>query len=124
MLIKKIAIFLTLFLLFVYSPTLALETTGTFRIINDKNEIIVSKEVSFQEGETLYEVTKRAFDIEESGGNIISINGIRSIPKKNIHWAFFVNGKFIELGLDEITLYANDDVACALRNWDHQEILK
>ena len=87
MLIKKIAIFLTLFLLFVYSPTLALETTGTFRIINDKNEIIVSKEVSFQEGETLYEVTKRAFDIEESKGNIISINGVYSIPKGNLHWA-------------------------------------
>ena len=92
--------------------------------MNDKNETIVSKEVSFQEGETLYEVTKRAFDIEESEGHIISINGIHSIPKKNIHWAFFVNGKFIELGLDEIVLYANDDVVCALRNWDHQEILK
>ena len=82
------------------------------------------KEVSYQEGETLYEVTKRAFDIEESEGQIISINGIHSIPQKNIHWAFFVNGKFIELGLDEIVLYANDDVVCALRNWDQQEILK
>jgi hypothetical protein len=124
MLIKKIAISLPLFLFFVYSPTLALETTGTFRIINDKNETIVSKEVSFQEGETLYEVTKRAFDIEEAKGNIISINGIHSIPKKNIHWAVFVNGNFIELGLDEVTLYANDDVVWALRNWDNQEILK
>ena len=66
MLIKRMAIFLPLFLFFVYSPTLALETMGTFRIINDKKEIIVSKEVSFQEEETLYEVTRRTFDIEES----------------------------------------------------------
>jgi Domain of unknown function (DUF4430) len=124
MLIKKIAIFLTLFLLFVYSPTLALETTGTFRIINDKNEIIVSKEVSFQEGETLYEVTKRAFDIEESKGNIISINGVYSIPKENLHWAAFVNGNFVELGLNEVSIYANDDVVWALKNWDNEEILK
>ena len=124
MMIKKIVILVPLFLLCIYSPTQAFQTTSTFRILNDKNETIVSKEVSFQEGETLYEVVKRAFDIEESEGNIISINGIHSIPKKNIHWAFFVNGKFIELGLDEITLYANDDVACALRNWDHEEILK
>jgi hypothetical protein len=124
MLIKKIAIFLTLFLLFVYSPTLALETTGTFRIINDKNEIIVSKEVSFQEGETLYEVTKRAFDIEESKGNIISINGVYSIPKGNLHWAAFVNGNFVELGLNEVSIYANDDVVWALKNWDNEEILK
>jgi hypothetical protein len=124
MLIKKIAIFLTLFLLFVYSPTLALETTGTFRIINDKNEIIVSKEVSFQEGETLYEVTKRAFDIEESKGNIISINGVYSIPKGNLHWAAFVNGNFVELGLNEVIIYANDDVVWALKNWDNEEILK
>jgi hypothetical protein len=124
MLIKKIAIFLTLFLLFVYSPTLALETTGTFRIINDKNEIIVSKEVSFQEGETLYEVTKRAFDIEESKGNIISINGVYSIPKENLHWAAFVNGNFVELGSNEVNIYANDDVVWALKNWDNEEILK
>ena len=124
MLIKKIAISLPLFLFFVYCPTHALEMTSTFRIVNDKNVTIASKEVSFQEGETLYEVTKRAFNIEESQGNIISINGIHSIPKKNIHWAVFVNGNFIELGLDEVTLNENDDVVWALKNWDNQEILK
>ena len=124
MLIKKTVIFLLLCLFFVSSSVFAFEATSTFRVLNDKNETIVSKEVSYQEGETLYEVTKRAFDIEESEGQIISINGIHSIPQKNIHWAFFVNGKFIELGLDEIVLYANDDVVCALRNWDQQEILK
>ena len=124
MFFKKIAVSFVLFLFFVYSPTFALETTGTFRIINDNNETILSKKVSFQEGETLYEVTKRAFEIEESKGHIISINGIHSIPKKNIHWAVFVNGDFIDLGLDEVSLYANDDVIWALRNWDNQEILK
>ncbi|MDO6851626.1 DUF4430 domain-containing protein [Priestia megaterium] len=124
MLIKKILISLPLFLFFVYSPTHALEVTSTFRIVNDKNETIASKEVSFQEGETLYEVTKRAFNIEESQGNIISINGIHSIPNKNIHWAVFVNRNFIELGLDEVTLNENDDIVWALKNWDNQEILK
>ncbi|MBD8847144.1 DUF4430 domain-containing protein [Priestia megaterium] len=124
MLIKKILIFLPIFLFVIYSPTHALEMTSTFRIVNDKNETIASKEVSFQEGETLYEVTKRAFNIEESQGNIISINGIHSIPKKNIHWAVFVNRNFIELGLDEVTLNENDDVVWALKNWENQEILK
>ncbi|MBZ5482994.1 MULTISPECIES: DUF4430 domain-containing protein [Priestia] len=124
MLIKKILIFLPLFLFVIYSPTYALEMTSTFRIVNDKNETIASKEVSFQEGETLYEVTKKAFNIEESQGNIISINGIHSIPKKNIHWAVFVNRNFIELGLDEVTLNENDDVVWALKNWENQEILK
>ncbi len=124
MLIKKILIFLPIFLFVIYSPTHALEMTSTFRIVNDKNETIASKEVSFQEGETLYEVTKRAFNIEESQGNIISINGIHSIPKKNIHWAVFVNRNFIELGLDEVTLNENDEVVWALKNWDNQEILK
>ena len=124
MLFKKIAISLPLFLFYIVSPTFALETTGTFKIFNDKNEIIISKEVSFQEGETLYEVTKRSFDIEESNGNIISINGVDSIPEKNIHWAAFVNREFVEVGLDEVNLYANDDVVWALRNWDNKEILK
>ncbi|MGF9891241.1 DUF4430 domain-containing protein [Priestia megaterium] len=124
MLIKKILIFLPLFLFVVYSPVHALEMTSTFRIVNDKSETIALKEVSFQEGETLYEVTKRAFNIEESQGNIISINGVHSIPKKNIHWAVFVNRNFIELGLDEVTLNENDDVVWALKNWDNEEILK
>ncbi|AQU76947.1 MULTISPECIES: DUF4430 domain-containing protein [Priestia] len=124
MLIKKILIFLPIFLFVIYSPTHALEMTSTFRIVNDKNETIASKDISFQEGETLYEVTKRAFNIEESQGNIISINGIHSIPKKNIHWAVFVNRNFIELGLDEVTLNENDEVVWALENWDNQEILK
>jgi hypothetical protein len=124
MLIKKIALSLPLFLFLVYSPTHALEMTSTFRIVNAKNETIASKEVSFQEGETLYDVTKRTFNIKESQGNIISINAIHSIPKKNIHWAVFVNGNFIELGLNEVTLNENDDVVWALKNWDKQEILK
>ena len=124
MLFKKIAMSLPLFLFYIVSPTFALDTTGTFKIFNDKNEIIISKEVSFQEGETLYEVTKRSFDIEESNGNIISINGVSSIPEKNIHWAAFVNREFVEVGLDEVNLYANDDVVWALRNWDNKEILK
>lgn len=124
MLIKKILIFLPLFVFVIYSPTHALEMTSTFRIVNDKNETIASKEVSFQEGETLYEVTKRTFNVKESQGNIISINGIHSTPKKNIHWAVFVNRNFIELGLDEVTLNENDDVVWALKNWENEEILK
>lgn len=124
MLSKKIALLLPIFFFLVYVPTFAFETTSHFRIINDKNETIVSKEVSFQEGETIYEVMKRAFDIEESAGHITSINGTRSIPQKNIHWAFFVNGRFIQLGVDEVLLYAHDEVVVALRNWDNEEILK
>ena len=58
--LKKITILLSLFFLF-SSPTLAIETTGTFRIMNEKNETIETKTVSFHEGETLLEVTKRAF---------------------------------------------------------------
>lgn len=122
--IKKTVLFLFFFLLLTHSQVAAFEATSTFRIINNKNETILSKEVSFQEGDTLYDVTKRVFDIEESEGHIVSINGIHSIPSKNIHWAFFVNGKFIELGVDEIVLYANDDVVCALRDFDQEEILK
>lgn len=124
MLLKRIAIFLPLFLFYIIFPTFALETTGTFKIFNDKNEMIISKEVSFQEGETLYEVTIRTFAIEESNGNILSINGVDSIPEKNIHWAAFINREFVEIGLDEVNLYANDDVVWALRNWDNKEILK
>lgn len=121
---KKTALFLLLFTLLICSQAYALETTGTFRIINDKNDTIASAHVTFQEGESLYAVTKRGFAIEESNGSIISINGVHSNPEKNIHWAAFINGEFVELGLKEVSLYANDQVVWALKNWDHEEIMK
>jgi hypothetical protein len=121
---NKLVVPFMLFLFLFNTPAFAVETTGTFKMIDNKNRIIISKEVRFQEGETLYDVTKRAFDIEEAKGNIITINGIHSIPNENIHWAVFVNGKFIDLSLNEISLYANDHVVWALKNWDNQEMLK
>ncbi len=121
---KKITICLFIFFFFVSSSVFAIDTVSTFKLMNQQNEAVLTKEVSFQEGETLYEVTKKAFDIEESQGHIISINGIRSIPEKNIHWAAFVNGHFVQLGLDEVTLYANDQVVWALRDWERLDILK
>lgn len=121
---KKLAICLFIFSFFVSSPVFAIDTLSTFKLMNQQNKTVLTKEVSFQEGETLYAVTKKAFDIEESQGHIVSINGIRSIPQKNIHWAVFVNGHFVQLGLDEVTLYANDQVVWALRDWNHLDILK
>lgn len=121
---KKMIICLFIFSFFVHSSAFAIGTVSTFKLMNQQNETVLTKEVSFQEGETLYAVTKRAFDIEESQGHIISINGIRSIPENNIHWTAFVNGHFVQLGLDEITLYANDQVVWALRDWDRLDILK
>lgn len=41
---KKIAILLSLFFL-ISSPTLAIETTGTFRIMNENNETIENKTI-------------------------------------------------------------------------------
>lgn len=122
--LKRMAAFLIIALLVVSSPAFAIDTVSTFKLMNRQNEPVVSKEVVFQEGETLYDVTKKAFDIEESHGHIISINGIRSIPEENIHWAAFVNGHFVQVGLNEVTLYANDEIVWALRDWNNPDILK
>ncbi|HWO96101.1 MAG TPA: DUF4430 domain-containing protein [Bacillus sp. (in: firmicutes)] len=122
--VKKTTLFLFIFFFFVQAPVFAIDTVSTFKLMNQQNETILTKEVVFQEGETLYDVTKRAFRIEESEGHITSINGIRSIPEENIHWAAFVNGHFVQLGLNEVTLYANDEIVWALRDWDNEDILK
>ena len=44
--------------------------------------------------------------------------------ENNLHWAAFINGKFVNLGIDEVIVYANDDVLWALKNWDDEDILK
>ncbi len=121
---KKSALFLLLLFVFSSSSVCAIEATGMFSIVNDKNETIASSEVTFQEGDSIYEVTKRGFDIVEENGHIIAINGVYSTPEKNIHWAAFINGDLVELDVKEVSLYANDQVVWALKNWDKQEIMK
>ncbi len=122
--VKKTALFILLLFICSNTSVYAIEAAGVFSIVNDKNKTIASSEVTFEEGESLYEVTKRGFDIEEANGHIIAINGVYSNPKENIHWAAFINGELVELELKEVSLFANDQVVWALKNWDKQEILK
>ena len=82
------------------------------------------KRFHFTKGKPYMKITKRAFIIEESNGHILSINGISAVPENNLHWAAFINGKFVNLGIDEVIVYANDDVLWALKNWDDEDILK
>ncbi|RBW69191.1 DUF4430 domain-containing protein [Bacillus taeanensis] len=131
----KTKFFLLFFVLFLVSQAssysvLANETaasedkTATISIVSFTNELIVAKEVQFNENESLLDVMKREFNIELEDGLIVSIEGHKSIPNENIHWALFVNGDVQTIAADEISLQTSDYIRWSLEDFDEREILK
>jgi hypothetical protein len=98
--------------------------TATISIVSFTNELIVAKEVQFNENESLLDVMKREFNIELQDGLIVSIEGHESIPDQNVHWALFVNGDVQTIAADEISLQSSDFIRWSLEDFDEREILK
>jgi hypothetical protein len=81
---------------------------GVFIDIIKNNKVIVKKKITFEEGDNIFDITKNNFDVTETNGMITGINGLVEKPTENIHWAAFIDGKFVEISPDDIGLYAND----------------
>ena len=113
-----------LFALWLANPAYAVEVNGIIQIMDQNNKVIVKKIITFEEGDTIYNITKNNFDVAETNGIITGINGLVEKPTENIHWAAFIDGKFVEISPDDVGLYANDILTWALRDYDKQEIMK
>ncbi|PKR83820.1 DUF4430 domain-containing protein [Heyndrickxia camelliae] len=113
-----------LFALLHVNPAYAVEVTGVVQIMDQNNKVIVKKNITFEEGDNIYDITKNNFDVTETNGMITGINGLVEKPTENIHWAAFIDGKFVEISPDDVGLYANDILTWALRDLDKQEIMK
>ncbi|KXT77125.1 Additional lipoprotein component of putative cobalamin ECF transporter [Streptococcus sp. DD10] len=84
-----------------------LKATVTIKESEDK---VTKKEVNFTDSQTVMDMMKSEFKIEETNGLITSINGVSQDQSKNTYWMYTVNGKMAEKGASETTLKNGDKV--------------
>lgn len=68
------------------------------------------EEVSFKKGATVRDVLKSKVKIEEKGGLITSINGIKQDQTAGKYWFFKVNGKLSNTGADQTKVKSGDKI--------------
>ncbi|MFY0757763.1 DUF4430 domain-containing protein [Metabacillus dongyingensis] len=85
---------------------------------NEMAEKVDSKEVSFEEGQTLMDAMKANFEVEEAGGFISGIDGMMASDKDKTYWHLIVNGEDAMTGANEIELKDGDKVEFDLRKYE------
>ncbi|PEA56333.1 hypothetical protein CON64_02680 [Bacillus pseudomycoides] len=80
---------------------------------NNGDSKVEKKTVEIKEKETLLNVMKKNFKIEDNKGFITSINGVKQDTKENKYWLFNVNGTPAVKGANETELKNGDEV-----KWD------
>ena len=90
------------------------QLTATIFITN-KGEDVTSKEVAFQENESLLKVMKENFTIEEKDGFITSIDGMSQDQKNNVFWVYTVNNEMSDKGAQNLLLKKDDTITFNLQ---------
>ncbi|MEH6890291.1 DUF4430 domain-containing protein [Bacillus sp. JJ864] len=80
---------------------------------NNGDSKVEKKTVEIKGKETLLDVMKKNFKIEDNKGFITSINGVKQDTKENKYWLFNVNGTPAVKGANETELKNGDEV-----KWD------
>lgn len=69
-----------------------------------------TKEVTVKEAQTVMDVLKENFTVEEKDGFITSIDGIAQDTPKNMYWMYDVNGEQAAKGAADTPIKADDKV--------------
>lgn len=85
-------------------------------VLKEVDDELATEEVSFAEGDNLYDVMDENFDIEDPDDNgfITSIDGHEQDEEANVYWTFTVNGEMVMVGAKEVVLEAGDEVVFTL----------
>lgn len=70
----------------------------------------ISERVAFSKGDTIMDVLKANYDVEEKSGFITAIDGFEQDPKNKIYWFFKVNKKLAPKAADKIKAHEDDRV--------------
>ncbi len=90
------------------APSLSKENTA--RIIVKEEGNVIDKKVTFKEGDTVMDILKDNYDIQESGGFITTIDGIQQDKKSGKYWMFDVNGKLAPKVANQIKVKDGDKI--------------
>lgn len=87
--------------------------TASVQLKDGKNSL-ATKTVDIKAGESLYDVMKNNFKIEDQDGFITSIDGLAQDKEAKKYWMFSVNGKMGEKGAKDTTVKVKDKVVFTL----------
>lgn len=91
------------------STSLVEEQKATITLQEDGKELL-SKTIEFTEGQSVYEVLKNNFDIEDQDGFITKIDGKEQDPTTSKYWMYTINGQEASKGVKDTLLKANDTI--------------
>ncbi|MEN2766148.1 DUF4430 domain-containing protein [Ornithinibacillus xuwenensis] len=96
------------------------EASVHIKLSQDKEaEVIEEKDIVIEDGDTLMDVLKANFEVEEKDGYVNSIEGINDKDKElKKFWMISVNGKAAEVGANDIVLKDGDEVVLDFQSWE------
>lgn len=94
------------------------KTTETASItLLDGDKELSKKEVKFEDGQSLYDVLKEVYSVEDDDGMITSIDGHAQDEKSNKYWVFTINDEQVNSGAKDVTLKKDDRVVFKLEQF-------
>lgn len=86
-------------------------------VIKESDDKVSQKEVTFTQDQTVMEVMKKEFKIEETDGFITAIDGVSQDEASKTYWMYNVNGELAPKGAAETKLSAGDTVEFYLQKF-------
>lgn len=83
----------------------------------DGDKELSKKQVSFEKGQSLFEVLKETYAVEDDKGMITSIDGHAQDEKNNKYWVFTINDEQVNSGAKDVTLKKDDRVVFKLEQF-------
>lgn len=83
---------------------------STVQLIVKKDDETLDKKVNFKKGESVMDVLKATYDVEEKDGFITSIDGLKQDEAAKKYWLFKVNGEVAPKGANDITVKKGDKI--------------
>lgn len=83
----------------------------------DGDKELSKKQVTFEKGQTLFDVLKETYDVEDDKGMITSIDGHAQDEKDNKYWVFTINDEQVNSGAKDVTLKKDDRVVFKLEQF-------
>ncbi|WP_314575481.1 DUF4430 domain-containing protein [Enterococcus gilvus] len=83
----------------------------------DGDKELSKKQVSFEKGQSLFDVLKETYAVEDDKGMITSIDGHAQDEKNNKYWVFTINDEQVNSGAKDVTLKKDDRVVFKLEQF-------
>ena len=77
-----------------------------------------SKEVSFEQDETVMDLLDDHFEVESEAGMVTVINGVSQDASANTYWMYDINGELAPKGAEEMTVSDGDTITFYLETFE------